>query len=156
MADASALMEEQGERDAARRREKARPWFVFLMINFLASTKTNTHVDFSRRPRRRWHQLNTGKIKNARNTKPAETHWELEMVLGPISSRRQAERMAEVWKAKSRGLKSRRDKGIVIAQDSGLICWDKRLDEEEGAIQTLRASDAAAADSTELMLDADS
>lgn len=130
---------EREEAAASRRLEKSRPWFVFLMINFLPSTKTNTHVDFSRRPRRRWHRLNTGKIKSARNTKPAENHWELEMVLGPIQSKRQAQEMANNWKARSRGLKSRRDKGIVIAQDGGLVCWDKRLDEEEGALQTLHS-----------------
>ena len=101
------------------------------MVNNLPDIKTNTYVDMSTKPRRRWDLLNKGSIRNVRNTKPAQGKWQLNMIIGPFTKKLDAKEVMEFWRNKSRGMISRRKRGIALAKQHGVKCWDIVLDMEQ-------------------------
>ena len=114
--------------DDEKRRTKPSKYFVFLMVNNLPDIKTNTYVDMSTTPRRRFVLLNSGRIKNVRNTKPAQGKWQLNMIIGPFNDKKKAKSVMEFWRNKSRGMKSRRNRGDELAMENNVICWDTVMD----------------------------
>ncbi len=121
-----------GNRSEKRRLTKPHRYFVFLMVNNLPDIKTNTYVDMSTTPRRRFVLLNSGSIKNVRNTKPAQGKWQLNMIIGPFNEKKNAKSVMEFWRNKSRGMKSRRKRGIELAKQNNVVCYDTVMDEGGG------------------------
>lgn len=109
-----------------------KPWddvyFVYLMINTFERTKTHTYVGKDRKPRRKVMLHNSGHVKNARSTRPAMGHWRLMMTIGPVGSRSRAKELRDEWRAHSRGIEPRSERGREIARKYGLVCWDVTLD----------------------------
>lgn len=110
---------------------KKEEWFCYLMINFYPNTKTHTHVGKSREPVKKVKEYNKGTIKNARQTNTATGYWELEMIIGVFDKKADAIEFRDLWKSNSRGIKSRRQRGIDLAIKHKKTCWDKRMDEED-------------------------
>ena len=104
--------------------------FVYLIVNAWPGTKTHTYVGKGKRPLFQLYRHNNGLIPKARSTRPAKGHWWMEMIIGPIDSREKAVKIRDKWKAHSRGAKPRREKGMTIAIEHNLTCWDRRLNPE--------------------------
>ncbi len=98
------------------------------MANFDGSQKTLTHVGRSRNPIRKVHLHNTKSLQT-KSTRAAAGLWKLELMCGPLKSRLDGMTVKNLWK-RSRGVKSRRQRGISLALEWGLKCWDTRYNEK--------------------------
>lgn len=114
--------------------DAAKLYFAYLMVNRCPNIKTTTQVGKDRKPKRKVERYNNGEVKCTRNRsiKSAQGHWILEMVLGPFTKDVAMTVRAE-WKNKCRGIPSRRDRGIELAAQYGVSCWDAEIDRQEEA-----------------------
>ncbi len=104
--------------------------FCYLMINYRVESKINTFIDTSVHPFRTVEEHNKGSTERANGTRSAAPNWELSVILGPFRSESDADAVATRWR-NNRGIGSRRERGIDIAREKGVICWDREAPAED-------------------------
>jgi hypothetical protein len=80
-----------------------------------SSPNTNTDNYSENRRRQQQQQQDAGK-------------WKLEMIIGPFEDQKKAIEFKELWRKKSRGIKSRRARGIDLAKEEDKTTWDCRIE----------------------------
>lgn len=98
------------------------PYFCYMMINLQPLQKTNTFIEVSCDPFKTVENHNNSAIKS---TQPAAPNWILDMIIGPFDQIQKASLFVKLWRDKSRGINSRRKRGIKLACDQKLTCWDR-------------------------------
>jgi len=99
-------------------------YFAYMIANYVASQKINTYIGKSRDPFIKLDMINQKKAKGAKSTRQAAGHWNLEMIVGPFLRKDESAQFRELWKQKSRGIPSRRQRGKDLAGNYNKICWD--------------------------------
>lgn len=119
------------------------PWFCYLMVcaEPNLTTKTMTHIGIftaifllrlnffgisgkSRNPFQKVQEYNNKKGRGSRSSKKGLMYWELSMMIGPFYSKEMAESAKTIWNT-SRGIESRRSRGMKLTSDLKVTCWDK-------------------------------
>ena len=101
-----------------------KPYFCYMMINLDQNQKTNTFIEVSRDPFATVNKHNNGGVRNSKTTQSGAPDWILSLIIGPFVKEEDATSLAEKWRGKSRGIRSRRNKGMTLALDKKLTCWD--------------------------------
>jgi hypothetical protein len=97
-------------------------YFCWIMITTLENQKLNTFIDKSKNPFISCESHNN-KSSKCKKTKSAAGSWNLKMIIGPFN-RLESIEFKKLWKAESRGIKSRLNRGIELAVSHEKICWD--------------------------------
>jgi hypothetical protein len=106
-------------------------YFAYLIVNFDKNKKIHTYIGKSRDPIAKcqyWNRRELRGRKRDRDT-PAEQKkpcWNIELIIGPFSSRDKARDFKETWKLKSRGIKPRRLRGMQLAYELKKTVYDVR------------------------------
>jgi hypothetical protein len=108
-------------------------WFCYLMKQLGGHCKNEANIKVAREPYADVDSHNRGDV-NDKATKPAKGLWQVEMIIGPFPTEREAAHFRMEWMLASRGMSSRRDCGIVMTNEKrqepgyeNLYCFDKRL-----------------------------
>lgn len=105
-------------------------WYCFMMVNWSAEQKINTWIEESIQPLLSLELHNGKKAFNSKYTQSAAGSWKIELIIGSFDNIDEAHRFVLDWKDQCRGVPSRRQKGIHLAQINKLICWDRRANEK--------------------------
>lgn len=108
-------------------------YWCYLMINFNVYQKTNTHVGMSRNPVKKVEKHNEKKLKGSKSTKAAAGSWELNAIVGPFKEKLDAKGFKIEWNLHSRGIDSRRNRGMQLCIANNLDWYDYSLPENAGA-----------------------
>ncbi len=107
--------------------------FCYMMVNFKAEQKINTYIGEGKDPYEDVLLHNSGRAKDSKSTRSAAPNWELNMIIGPFKNSGDACKFVEPWRVNSRGILSRRKRGMELARLQNLTCWDKEeRDTESG------------------------
>jgi hypothetical protein len=116
----------------ARFDNKTGGWFCYLMKQLGGFSKNLANIKMSPQPYVDILSHNRGDA-NDKTTKPAKGHWQIEMLIGPLE-KDESEHIKKEWMATSRGLTSRRERGLEIVLElrkhdpnRAVYCFDKRL-----------------------------
>ncbi len=118
---------EPTQSDARRLYESILNW-CFMMVNFEPNQKINTHISDSKSPPVTVAKHNAGQVKGSKSTKAAAGSWILDMIIGPFLTSEAASRFAQRWRSNSRGIQSRRKRGLMLSHEERLTCYNRRLD----------------------------
>lgn len=107
-------------------------WFCYLMKQLGGYSKNEANIKMSTQPYQDVTSHNRGD-SNDKTTKPAKGHWQIEMLIGPLDED-ESKVITKNWMSTSRGLTSRRARGLQIVLDLRnkqpdrlVFCFDKRL-----------------------------
>jgi len=103
------------------------PYYCYLAINEGNSQKVNTRVGVSRYPPNRVQMDNEKYEQNKKNKNNPTSPWVLNMIIGDFTTRMSAEEFRKEWLRKSRGIKSRRYRGLSVAYWKYKRCYDAEL-----------------------------
>lgn len=103
-------------------------YFCFLMVTTQQKQKVNTSIEFGTDPLFVLQQKNKNKRDYSSDGEDTEP-WKLELVVGPFPDQKKGQKFQKKWKKDSRGIPSRRKKGIELALALGLEVFDKRIKE---------------------------
>ena len=103
------------------------PWFCFMMVNWQPEQKINTWIEETINPTLSLKLHNKKIAPKSKYTKSAAGFWKLEMIVGEFKDFESASKFVHGWKQQSRGIRSRRERGIDLANKNKLVCWDKRV-----------------------------
>lgn len=106
-------------------------YFVFLMFKRTANGGSSTCIELSQEPVDLVHRYNsetrsTGAnlVKHRRGGRTVRGRWFLQLVVGPLEHREDAEKLKQVWTKSTRSLRSRATFGVKLARTHRLACWD--------------------------------
>lgn len=107
-------------------------WYVYLMSHTVTS-KTDSYIGFTTNPLTDIYLLNQKKVPDERNTSMAAPHWVLDQVNGPIICKDAAREFARIWTIGTRGKKSKRNRGVLVAKLSNTnhYTFERKLGEDE-------------------------
>lgn len=105
--------------------QKSKQWWVYLITNFQPNVKTNSYVGVSTDPLADLTQHQSGAISL---TRVSAASWRMELILGPMV-REKSDEIRSLWTSKSRGIESRRSKGLRLhkalrEEDQNSRCYD--------------------------------
>lgn len=112
-----------------------KPYFVYLMACTAPQPKTEarsarrvmTHIGKSREPVRKVLRHNEGVVnQHKRNTRTTPMRWQLEEWVGPFPSRKYARDFQRSWFSKTKGAKTRIEKGLQLAKEHKVVCYTPR------------------------------
>jgi hypothetical protein len=86
-----------------------------------------THIGKSREPVRKVLRHNEGMVtSHKRSTRSSAPHWRLEEWVGPFATRRDARLFQTSWFRNTKGVKTRMERGIQLANEYNVICYTPR------------------------------
>lgn len=113
------------------RRQPYRGDYYLSLMSHNVSSKTDSHVSFTKNPVRDIFLHNERLIPGpeARNTCVAAPHWQLDIVIGPFVCRGEALDCGHAWVRGTRGKKAKRKKAPVLAAlyNKPLYDWRQQL-----------------------------
>ncbi len=131
--------------DAMSQDEKAqnadREYFAYMLANYDAAQKINTYIGKSRDPFLKVDLINEKMTRGARSTRQAAGNWRLEMIVGPFVTKKESVYFRELWKQKSRGILSRLERGMNLAEIHKKTCWDASKGQDEEMVSSSEISD---------------
>jgi len=83
-------------------------FFCYLFVNTLKTQKLTTFMDYSKNPFKSLADFN--KTKNGIHN----VYWKMGTIIGPFSDQKKCKIFCNMWKKKSRGIKSRKMRGILL------------------------------------------
>jgi hypothetical protein len=110
-----------------------RLYFIYLIVNYDASKRTNTFIGKTKRCTDKLNKHNHGKVKSARYTRAAAGKWVLCQILGPVDHVRSMQLVAE-WRYGTKGIPMRMEKGEELGRKHGLDMFTCSEDEQRGML----------------------
>ncbi len=104
-------------------------WFCYLMKQLGGPCKNEANIKVATEAFTDVYRHNVGEI-NDKSTKPARGLWQVEMIIGPFGNENAASVFRREWMEESRGIESRRQRGIKLAESyvyAPIRCYDKRV-----------------------------
>lgn len=101
-------------------------YWCYLMVNFQPEQKINTYIGKTKDPPKKVEEHNQRKAKGQKTTKAAAPYWSLEMIIGPFNDKGSAIEFRDKWKQKSRGIQSRRQRGLDLSDEYHVEVFDER------------------------------
>lgn len=108
-------------------------WFCYLVKQLGGFSKNEANIKMAENP---YYDMGSHYVGDAndKTAKLGKGFWQIEMIVGPLDSEQEADQVRQNWLSTSRGLPSRRERGIKIAvelrerrPDRLVFCFDKRL-----------------------------
>lgn len=106
-------------------------WFCSLFITTKQNQKVNTSIEISQDPRLLLAEKNKKKINYSSDGEEKEP-WKHELIVGPMNKETAIKFQAK-WKNQSRGIASRKRKGIEMAIENKFEIGDQRKDSLENS-----------------------
>lgn len=110
------------------------PYYAYMLGNGDKNAKTQAYVGKGRNPF--WKQAcHNSKRFRTKKTRSAAGRWFLELVCGPFMCKETAVIFKKAW-SKSRGVDSKRDRALLLAQEYHIAVYDFRLPCGENCVRT--------------------
>jgi len=115
-----------------------RPYFVYLMACpselAVSSKRMFTHIGKSRDPVGKVQKHNQGFVNShKRSTRANAPHWKIEEWVGPFRTREDARDFQKLWFCKTKGVKTRAQRGAQLATEHNVVCYTTRSILSSGA-----------------------
>lgn len=108
-------------------------WFCYLVKQLGGFSKNEANIKMASNP---YYDMGSHHVgdTNDKTAKLGKGFWQIEMIIGELDDEKEADQVRQNWLSTSRGLPSRRERGIKIAMElrerrpgRRVFCFDKRL-----------------------------